>query len=217
LALVCGIALENAGAALSALIQSPSALAVIGGYAAYHAGLLAWHHATAMSMAAVGVTSLAGAGAGLAARQWLHRWNGRAGDRHRSRDVAVLVMAAWAAVNGFYLADWATHLTYTQRDASRWLAATLPRDTILIGDVAPGLCLYNRLPAVPVMPGLCNDHGPVEQFAGRPRAIAILDGPDKESWWTLYYPRLVSPERRIALFPKVAGFSVGVYRVPDRY
>ena len=204
---------RNVRSVINAVCASRAAVFLVGAFAAYHAALLAWHHATPGSAAAVGMSAILGGTALLlyrAAKMSTHR---RA--RVTAKAITTGLLLCWAGINGYYLADWITHVSFAQRDASRWLAANLPPDTILIGDVAPGLSLYNRFKAVSVIPGLCNDRDPIARFSGLPRAVVILDGRDKEHWWAVHYPDIVAPGRRMALFPNVGRFSVGVYRVPS--
>jgi 4-amino-4-deoxy-L-arabinose transferase-like glycosyltransferase len=117
----------------------------------------------------------------------------------------------WALVNLGWTADWLRGIAYTQRDAGQWLAAHLPPDSVLLGAVAPGLCIHNRFVAVPVIPGLCNDNQPVERYAPTPRYILIFDGGIRERWWVQTYPALVAPARRQQLFPRLVNFPVGIY------
>lgn len=130
---------------------------------------------------------------------------------------AVALLAVWAVVNLYWMGDWLLHLSYHQRDADRWLAAHLPANSVLLGAIAPGLCMNNRFVVVNVMRGLCNDTRPVERFAPAPRYILILDVPWEEKWWVQHYPELVAPERRLHLFKPILrrGFSVGVYAAPQ--
>jgi hypothetical protein len=86
---------------------------------------------------------------------------------------------------------------------------------VLIGDIAPGLCLDNRLMAVNVMPGLCNDRDPVGQFAGRPRFIAILDGRWKERYWLREWPDRVRPDDRV-MAKWVLRWWISVYAAQDK-
>jgi 4-amino-4-deoxy-L-arabinose transferase-like glycosyltransferase len=123
-----------------------------------------------------------------------------------------LLCLVWVFVNGFWLWDWWSNRTYTHRDASVWLGENLPADSILIGDCAPGLCFYNRLRCVNVIPDLCNDTKPYERFAPAPRYITILDEGYKEKWWVEHYPEQVSPERRLRLFSPLVSHPVGVYQ-----
>ncbi len=133
----------------------------------------------------------------------------------------MILIACWFAFNLYWLGDWLLHLTYRQRDADAWLAANVPANSVLIGDVAPGLCLYNRLHAVNVIPGLCNDDRIIEKYADVPRFIVILDdvvpppaaAKWKESWWQKHYPDLVESKHRIAIFPRIVHLPVGVYAV----
>src|SRR5205823_1821031 len=123
-----------------------------------------------------------------------------------------LSLTAWVIVNTLWLGDWMRHLAYTQWDMSVWLARNLPADSVLIGDVAPGVSLDNPFVAVHVQPGLCNDRAPVEAWPGRYCYIVILDGRWKERYWLERYPKLVEPWRRIRL-ARVLRWDVGVYPV----
>jgi 4-amino-4-deoxy-L-arabinose transferase-like glycosyltransferase len=156
------------------------------------------------------------------------------GGRRTPAGAVALIVAAWVGMNAYWYADWITHLTYRQRDADHWLAAHLPANSVLLGAVAPGLCLNNRLRCVPVIEDLCNDNAPVEKFADSPCYILILDGdydgkgnpPSaaqlsraerwKERWWMRHYPDLVRPEARLHAFPAMLRpfFTIGVYPVP---
>lgn len=124
---------------------------------------------------------------------------------------SIVLLGFWMVINGYWLSDWWTHRTYTHRDASLWLGQNLPPESVLIGDCAPGLCFYNRLKCVNVIPDLCNDKKPYEKFAPAPRYIAILDEGYKETWWKEHYPKLVSPQRRVKLFSPLVSHPVGIY------
>jgi 4-amino-4-deoxy-L-arabinose transferase-like glycosyltransferase len=124
------------------------------------------------------------------------------------------LVGLWAAWNAAWLVDWARHINYSQQDTSRWLAANLPSNSVLIGDVAPGLSLDNPFRAIHVQPGLVNDKDPVGRYAGSPRYVVILDGRWKERYWLDRYPELVDPARRIKL-AHVLRWDVGIYAVDD--
>ena len=127
-----------------------------------------------------------------------------------------ILLLLWAGINSLWLWDWAGHLHTTHRDADRWLATHLPPNSVLFGDCAPGLCLDNRFRTVNVIPGLCNDMEPLEQWAGFPRYVAILDGPYRltnEKWWHEHYPNVVKLNRRVVLFDPLVSHPVGIYEV----
>ena len=127
-----------------------------------------------------------------------------------------LCLAVWLIINLGWYADWTRHLATTQRDASRTLARNLPPNSVLLGDCAPGLGIYNAFVTVNVMPKLCNDNAPLERFAGRPRYVVILDGPSKatsEKWWSGHYPNVMRERNRVYLFDPLVSHPVGVYRV----
>jgi 4-amino-4-deoxy-L-arabinose transferase-like glycosyltransferase len=128
--------------------------------------------------------------------------------------------ALWVATNACWLLHWLATLTYWQQDADRWLATHLPPDTVLLGDVSPGVCLSSRFRCVNVMPPLCNGQRPMEQFASSPRAVVILDNVGshhwKERWWIQRYPDAVADENRLHRFMPILRpmFAVSVYFVP---
>ena len=146
-----------------------------------------------------------------------------------------LLVTAWLGLNAYWYADWIVHLTYRQRAADHWLAAHLPANTVLIGAVAPGLCMNSRFRCVPVIQDLCNDDTPLERFADAPRCLLIIDRDAnqrgalvsaaqraradrwKERWWMQHYPGLVKPENRMYAFPSLLRpfFTIGVYPVPQ--
>ena len=77
---------------------------------------------------------------------------------------------------------WAATRGYRTRDVSRELAQIVPPGVTLAGDWAPGLCLNNRVRAVPVLPDLANGRDPLTRLAawlcaGRTDAVpgAVLE------------------------------------------
>jgi 4-amino-4-deoxy-L-arabinose transferase-like glycosyltransferase len=130
---------------------------------------------------------------------------------------AVLLPLLWMGVNGWWLTDWLRTMRHSQYAVSTELGRSLPPDSVLIGDVAPGVCLDNGFVAVNVIPGLCNGEQPVERFAGKPRFVVVLDGRWKERYWLDRYPELVSERRRL-LMRRVLRWDIGVYPVlgPNR-
>jgi hypothetical protein len=126
--------------------------------------------------------------------------------------LATFALAAWFLINVTWLADWALRLDYSQYRISRWLAQTLPADSVLIGDIAPGLCLDNAFVAVHVQVGLCNWRYPIEDFAGRTRFIARLDGRWEWFYWKGFYPELVDRRHRLK-YTRVLRWDVGIYSV----
>lgn len=134
-----------------------------------------------------------------------------------SQVLAFGLMLLWGSINLGWTADWLTHLTYRQKAADRWLAENLPENSVLLGAVAPGLCLNNRFRVVNLIEKLCNDDHPVERFAPSPRYIVMIDNRNwTERWWVTHYPEIVRPENRVHIFPGLlrSFFLVSVYRVP---
>ncbi len=137
-------------------------------------------------------------------------------NRSATKTISAVIISVWAVINLGWYADWARHLATTQRDASQLLARTLPPNSVLLGDCAPGLGIYNDFVTVNVMPGLCNDKAPLARWAGRPRYVVILDGPYKntnEKWWGEHYPNVVRERNRVFLFDPLVLRPVGVYKV----
>jgi hypothetical protein len=180
---------------------------------AFHVSQTALHHA--------GVPGVVGPGilAGLTAVvSWSMLPRSRI-DAERptiARLIPVAALGLWGAVNLFWSADWLLHLTYKQRDADRWLADNLPANSVLIGAVAPGLCLNNRFVTVNVIGKLCNDQEPVEKYAPAPRYVLILDDQWREPYWMVHYPDLIAPARRMHAFRGMLRpyFVIGLYPVP---
>jgi 4-amino-4-deoxy-L-arabinose transferase-like glycosyltransferase len=132
----------------------------------------------------------------------------------RKRFVCVGLLSLWLGINTFWLGDWIVHLTYRQAAADLWLAQHLPADSVVLGAVAPGLCLNNHLHAWNVIQHLCNDDHPVERLGETPAYIVYIDEANwKEMWWTVNYPALVAKDRRLHAFNQLLRpfFVVGVY------
>ena len=138
------------------------------------------------------------------------------------KGTAALLCVAWIGLNVYWYADWLRHLTYRQQEADQWLAAHLPTNSVLLGAVAPGLCLNNHFRCVSMIQNLCNDKSPVERFSPAPRYILLLDHNDlsgdgwREWWWSVHYPELITPANRLHTFPGLLRpfFTVGIYAVP---
>ncbi len=184
--------------------------AVLGGFLGYHSATALVHHEGTLSPTwTVVVLTIVAIVVGRTAYSLPEVCCRR---RFQINKYACLV-GGWVLVNTYWLGDWATHMKFTQHEASLRLAAALPAGATIIGDVANGLCLDNRLRAVNVIPGLCNDKSPTTAGIA-PRFIAILDDRWKEKFWTEHYPKLVSPERRLMKLD-VLRWTVGIYPVED--
>lgn len=132
------------------------------------------------------------------------------------RSVMTSVLCLWAVLNAYWLTDWLTHLTYRQKETDQLLAKSLPPDSVLIGALAPGLCINNHFRVVAMIDGLCNYDHPVERYAGSSRYIITLDEAWRERWWDKHYPDSMTRNHRIMTFRGVLRphFVIGVYAVP---
>jgi len=215
LAALAAYAVLNADGVARGLREHPALTGLLGGFLAYHlAKVLLPPESDAVPIAALVTTALA---------LWATLARIRPGYGRKPAGalaLAPILIAAWALVNFCWLGDWLSTLRFEQSRADAWLGAHLPRDTVLIGDCAPGLALDNRFRCVNVIPPLCNGHRPLEKFASAHRAVLILDGTERqrapEGWWMDHYPQVVAPSRRFHLFPVLQrpAFRVGVYLLP---
>jgi 4-amino-4-deoxy-L-arabinose transferase-like glycosyltransferase len=80
---------------------------------------------------------------------------------------------------------------YARRDASRTLTQTLPVGSILVGEMAPALCLDSRFAAAPIQAGLSNDVAPVERLHAT--HVLVTRGPSQQHWWQTHAPAVVQP------------------------
>ncbi|HLK58806.1 MAG TPA: glycosyltransferase family 39 protein [Chthonomonadaceae bacterium] len=204
LAGIAALALVQGGAIWETMGSHRGMRAALGGFVVYHLLTTAFHPVRAAGVGGIWALAL-GAGAAL--------WRIPLPTGRGVKVAGAVALTLWGLINGGWTLDWLTHLTYTQRDADRYLAQRLPPNSVLLGDVAPGLCLNNRFRCVNVIPGLCNDERPIEQFSPAPCYIIILDGRFKEYYWRKNYPQYVVPSRRAALLPRIIRYDVGVYRV----
>ena len=119
--------------------------------------------------------------------------------------------SAFAITSALWLGTAWQGRTYTERDTATALAKQLPPGSVVIGDVAPALCLGTGLDAAPVQPGLSNTVRPVETLGAD--YAAIMRAPVYTHWWTARYPQLVQPARRVAALRVGNKRIVDVYRV----
>jgi 4-amino-4-deoxy-L-arabinose transferase-like glycosyltransferase len=144
--------------------------------------------------------------AGLAAR-------GLAGLR---RSWAIAAAVLFVVTSGYWYARaWETR-TYAERDASRALGALLPHGAVVIGEMAPALCLGTPYAAAPVQPGLSNDDHPVERLHAT--TVVVTRAPVWMDWWHTHYPSIAHPSHQIATL-RLSGprqTIVDVYSVTKR-
>lgn len=182
-------------------LEHPLACGVLGAFCGFHL-VLAFRPLTILGYVGVGVGCVLGL---LCLKPLLRGLKAKWG---------VVCLTVWIIIACFRLQDWLRHIEFQRNAVGTWIQQNLPSNAVLLGDVASGVALDTRLQIVPVIPNLCNDRSPVEQFAGRPRYIVILDGQYREKWWFQHYPALLTAQNRVAYFPRVVKYPVGIYRVP---
>ncbi|MCL5283189.1 MAG: phospholipid carrier-dependent glycosyltransferase [Armatimonadetes bacterium] len=187
---------------------------LLGGLVAYHALEVAIHHSVFHATDYLAAAFVVGAALciGVGRRRGAESIQPDSSVQRTSQIAVIVAVAMWMMVNGYWLTCWLTTLSYSQYHVSRELARILPLHSVIIGDMAPGLCLDNRFRAINVIPKLCNWRYPISRFAGRPEYLLILDGNWKERWWVKHYPKLVAQRRRMKLF-RVERWTIGLYPV----
>lgn len=116
---------------------------------------------------------------------------------------AFFVSAAWLGI--------AWHgRTWTARANAHTLARLLPARSVVVGDMAPAVCLGTTLDAAPVQFGLSNDTRPVETLNAD--YLAITRAPVYTRWWQARYPSLVQPARRLVSLPVGTRWIVDIYK-----
>ncbi len=210
LAALTALALKDLPGLVAVLCRTRWACGLLGAFFSFQLAEEFAHHTSAALDAAIGtVALLIGAMLYRGARRPLRL------PTLKPVALAGACLGIWLVVNVAWTGDWLIHLRYTQRDAERQLAQTLPVGAVLVGDAAPGLAIDSRFVAAPVIPGLCNDVHPLERFAGKRRYVVLLDGRRNEAWWRARYPHLGVPGHKLYWFPHVVKFGVSVYAVME--
>lgn len=106
-----------------------------------------------------------------------------------------VAMAVFALMSGYWYVRYASTMTFTEEAASRRLATEFPKGALLLGDMAPQLCLGTPLRAAPFQAGLSNDDRPLETL--RPAGVLVGREPAWRGWWRSYAPGLLEPENRV--------------------
>ncbi len=116
---------------------------------------------------------------------------------------AFFVSAAWLGI--------AWHgRTWTALHNAHTLARLLPPRSVVVGDMAPAVCMGTTLDAAPVQFGLSNDIRPVETLNAD--YLAITRAPVYTRWWQARYPNIVQPARRVASLAVGTRWIVDIYK-----
>lgn len=219
MAIVAAHALTNLPELLASIVRSVTAVVVLVMLVVYHFGFAVCERLidpqANLSVTIAGTAAVAASCAALVVMRQAQTCDRRL----NLQTFGPQLMLVWLVVNIGWTMVWLGHLTYRQRDADTWLGEHLPSNSVLIGAVAPGLCINNRFRVVNVIQGLCNDVNPVAISPGAPKYILILDDSWRETWWISRYPTIMNLENRIKTFPHLLRprFVVGVYRVNNEY
>ncbi len=204
LAGVVGFGMVRLQRVLEALVSWRMGLLLLGGWLGFHIPL-AVRPLNPAGYTSVGLGTVLGIGAGLLL--WKQGSNGI------KRLTAPVVVLLFVTVSSLRLTDWARNLSYSRQEVEHWIQGNVPPNSVLVGDMASGVALDTRLPIVPVIAKLCNDDHPVERYRGRPTYLVMLDGAFREKYWKRHYPYLFDPKYRVAYFPRVIKYPIGIYRV----
>lgn len=127
------------------------------------------------------------------------------------RVIRIAALALFLCVSLGQWGDWAATRGYRTRDVSRELAEIVPPGVTVAGDWAPGLCLNNRVRAVPVLPDLANGQDPLTTL--RPGFVLVAQTPYPVRYWQRAAPSVVRPENVAAWF-RVHDYTLILYRIP---
>ena len=127
-----------------------------------------------------------------------------------TRVVRVSALALFLCVSLGQWGYWAATRGYRTRDVSRALAEIVPPGVTLAGDWAPGMCLDNRVRALPVLPDLANGQNPLREL--HPGFVLVAQTPYPVRYWKQAAPLVVRPENVAARF-RVHDYRLILYRV----
>ncbi len=132
------------------------------------------------------------------------------------RPVQITAAALFLLTSGVWYGLAWTGRTNARQEASADLTRLLPPGSIVIGELAPALCMDTPFAAAPVQPGLSNNDYPVERLHAA--AVMVTRTPYWQNWWAARYPGIIQPSHKIATFTLggTRHYVVDVYRVKNR-
>jgi 4-amino-4-deoxy-L-arabinose transferase-like glycosyltransferase len=147
----------------------------------------------------------------LAAAQWvLHRV--MLEGRFSLKWVPTAVVLAIAVWNAWYFVGWYANREYKLKHLAARLERILPKEAVVAGNCAPGICLDTPVSAMLVVPRLANYPAPIERYGVT--HVVVLDGIKGEWWWQRDYPGLLRHRYRL-MREWVGPYALSVYRVPS--
>ena len=96
-------------------------------------------------------------------------------------------------------------------DARSAVTHLVPANALVVGDMAPALCMDSHVQASPMQPGLSNDKQPVETL--KPYAIALVRSTTWDNWWTSRYPGILNSDDRLGGWTVGPGYRIELFRV----
>lgn len=121
------------------------------------------------------------------------------------------IVALFCLVSAIWIGVSFSHAAFTMAQARIGMAHILPSNALVVGDVAPSLCMDSQIQAAPMQPGLSNDDRPIETL--HPDAIALIRSGTWDGWWTSHYPGILDPSRRIAGWTIGPGYRMEVFSI----
>lgn len=110
--------------------------------------------------------------------------------------VRFAAIGLFVVVSGIWFGQAWEHRSVNMQSASQYLADRLPARSVVVGEMAPALCLDTQFAAAPVQPGLSNYSDPVSRLHAT--AIVVTQTPFWTNWWKSHYPAIIQPSHRVA-------------------
>jgi 4-amino-4-deoxy-L-arabinose transferase-like glycosyltransferase len=125
----------------------------------------------------------------------------------RARSIATV---AFIAVSVAWVITAFAERSFTMQDAGIAIENLLPANSLIVGDVAPSLCLGGKLQAAPMQPGLSNDKRPIESLGAT--AIVLIRSKTWDGWWSSQYPGLLDPKNSLGAWTVGPGYRIELFR-----
>jgi len=128
----------------------------------------------------------------------------------RTRSIAT---AAFIVVSAAWLIPAFTARQFTMQETGLAIAKLLPANSLIVGDVAPALCLGSKLQAAPMQPGLSNDKRPIESLGAA--AVVLIRSDTWDGWWSSHYPGLLDTKNSMGVWTVGPGYRIELFRAKN--